>query len=684
MKIKYIALFLLCLAVTSLQAQVDRSKMPKPGPAPEINLGSPATFKLDNGLQVMVVENHETPKVRANIVLDNRPYAFEDKAGVENLYSMIMGNGTENLSKEEFNKKVDFFGARISYGSESASASALTKFFPEVFELMTDGLLHPLFTDEEFASQKNRMVEGIKSQEKSAQAIANSVRRKLVYGKEHPYGEFATVKSVEGLTLGDVKDYYNNFISPKNAYLVVVGDIKFADVKELAEKYLANWRKTTPPSITIPEVKDVQYTRVDFVNLSNAVQSEVAVVNPVHLKMSDPDYFPALIANQILGGGGEGRLFNNLREDKGYTYGAYSSIGNDKYVSSFTASASVRNEVTDSAVVAFLDEINRIRNEKALEQELRLAKAKYTGSFVRAIERPSTIASYALNIETENLPKDFYQTFLQKIEAVTLDDVQRVAKKYFKVDNARIVIVGKGKDVAEKLENLKYDGKSIPVKYFDKEGNAVDKPEYNKSVSADVTVKSIYDKYIDAIGGRSAVESVKSVSQAYTGSVGPQEINLSVKQTADGKLLREVKMGGMVLMVEKFDGAKGYVEAQGQRQELTEDKIEEYKNDKLFNELQTPADAKVTGMEDVDGQEAYVVQVSEDTFDYYSVESGLKLQTVNKTMMGDMTTSFMDYKAVNGVKFPSVISVPFGPQAVEVHADSLKVNEDVSDADFEE
>ncbi len=683
MKIKFISILLLCLTVSVAQAQVDRSKMPKPGPAPEINLGSPASFELDNGLQIMVVENHKFPTVSARLIIDNQPFSSGDQVGVKSLYSSMMGNGTENLDKDSYNEKVDLLGASISYGSESVTARSLSKFFSEVFELMADGLLNPFFTEKEFKTQKSRLIEGIKSQEKSAQAVSGDVRKALTYGKNHPYGEFETVKSVENLELSDVKNYYNNFISPKNAYLVVVGDIKAAEVKELAEKYLSSWRETTPPAEELPQVPKVQYTQVNFVDMPNAVQSEVSVVNTVNLKKSDPDYFAAMIANQILGGGGEGRLFNNLREDKAYTYGAYSMLGNDKYVSSFVAAASVRNAVTDSAVVAFFDEIHLIRDEKVSQQELRLAKAKYTGSFVRALERPSTIANYALDIETEDLPKDFYQTFLQKINEVTAEDVQRVAQKYFRPEEARIVIVGKGKEVAEALESLEYKGKKIPVKYYNKEAESVEKPIFNKAVSKDITVKVIYDNYIKAIGGEQAVNAINSRVSVFNGSMQGQTLTMTTKETKEGKQSMELSTSGMVIQKVVYDGEKGYMEMQGQKHALEEEQLEAYKDASMFAELSVPEDAEVTGIETVDDEEAYVVKLSDNQSVYYSVDSGLKLQTVETTPMGETTTSFGDYKEIEGVKIPHSISLPIGPQALELKAESIEINGEIDDADFE-
>ncbi|MCB0376538.1 MAG: insulinase family protein, partial [Sinomicrobium sp.] len=242
------------------------------------------------------------------------------------------------------------------------------------------------------------------------------------------------------------------------------------------------------------------------------------IQNLVDLKMTDKDYFPALLANKILGGGGEARLFLNLREDKGYTYGAYSSISTDKYAPSrFRASASVRNSVTDSAVVAFLDEINRIGTEKVSDEELTNAKAKYTGDFVLALERPETIARYALNIETENLPDNFYQTYLEKINTVTSEQVRKAAEKYFKTKNLRIVVTGKGSEVVENLEKVSFNGKKIPVRYFDKYGEKAEKPSYNKpsGLPEGITATTVLNNYIDAIGGTKKIDNISSLIIRY-------------------------------------------------------------------------------------------------------------------------------------------------------------------------
>lgn len=688
MRKNIIAAAVVFLCSLGVHAQIDRSKMPEPGPAPTINIEKPETFSLRNGLKVMVVENHKLPRVNIVLTLDNPPHLEADKAGVGQLMGGLLGNGSENISKDEFNQEVDYLGARLNFYSSGASANTLSKFFPRVLELMAEGALNPNFDQEDFNAEQQRTIEGLRSNEKNVAANARKLRSALAYGLDHPYGEFATPETVEGLTLEDVENYYQNYFVPENAYLVVIGDVKTKDVKKLANKYFKKWKKSSVPSYELPEVENVAQTEINFIDFPNAVQSEIHVINTIKLQKGDDDYFPVLIADQILGGGGEGRLFLNLREDKGYTYGAYSSTGDDKYVASFVASASVRNAVTDSAVVAFLDELYRIRDEKVSDEELENAKAKYTGNFVMALEQPSTIAQYALNIETDNLPDDFYETYLQKINQVTAEDIQRVAQKYFLANNARIVVAGKGSEVADKLEGFTYNGNQIPVKYFNSNGQPIDKPVFKKEIDPGITVQTVYDQYIEAIGGREAVEKVNSVYTLAQASVQGQQIEMEMKMTADGKSSTAVSMMGNVLSKQVYDGESGFVVANGQRIPFNEEQTQAAKlNSHPFPELAVTENATLEGIESVGEEDAYVIAVSPDVKHYYSVESGLKIQTITTiTQMGQtmtMPTLYSDYQEVEGVKFPFMVSQSMGPQSFVFEVTDIQVNQGVEDADFQ-
>lgn len=663
-----------------MQAQ-DRPQ-PKPGPAPVINIGKPETFELKNGLKVMVVENHKLPRVSYNLTLDNAPYAEGDKKGVAEITSALIGSGTKKMSKDAFNEEIDFLGANIGFSANGAYASGLSKYSDRILELMADGALNSVFTQEELDKEKTKLIEGLKTQEKSVQAVASRVEDVLVFGKNHPNGEYLTEESINKVTLNDAIMNYTTYFVPANAYLVITGDVKFKDVKKAVEKYFGSWKKATAPVITYADPKDVQYTQINFVDMPNAVQSEISLVNVSNLKMTDKDYFAVLLANQIIGGDFNSYLNMNLREAHGWTYGARSSIRGDKYVGKFKSNTQVRNAVTDSAVVEFFKELKRIRTEKVAPDMLKNVKAGYIGNFVMQIQKPGTVARYALLTKTQNLPADFYENYIKNINAVTADDIMRVANKYFLADNTRVIITGKGSDVLPGLEKL-----GIPMFYFDKFGNQVDKPVAKKAVPAGVTAKTVFDNYIKAIGGDKNAKSVKTVFSTLNGKVQGIDVTMTRKSSAAGKKVDEVKGMGQTLSKEVFDGTKGYESAQGQKEDYSADKIANAKFYSLpFPELTLATKPGITlsGIESIDGKEAYAIKDGKKTL-YYDVTTGLKLAEANtEEMQGQQMTqvvSFSDYKDVKGVKVPFKTTLNVGIE-IELTASDVKINEGVSDADF--
>lgn len=257
-------------------------------------------------------------------------------------------------------------GANISFSSNGAYASSLSKFSKRTLELLAYGALDPNFTQEELDKEKAKAIEGLRSQEKSVSAIASRLVNALSYGKNHPSGEFITEESLSKITLEDViKNYNTNFV-PQNAYLAIVGDVKYEEIKPFIEQLFSSWKKTTTSKTIYPDPQNVATTQINFIDVPNAVQSEISLVNTYKLKMNDKDFFPAVIASYILGGGFNSYLNMNLREAHGWTYGASTNIGAGKYVTSIRSSSAVKNNVTDSAVVEFVKEIKKSELKKLL------------------------------------------------------------------------------------------------------------------------------------------------------------------------------------------------------------------------------------------------------------------------------------------------------------------------------
>jgi predicted Zn-dependent peptidase len=677
-QLTYIAVAFLFTGMLSAQ-KIDLNAMPKPGPTPAINIAQPKTFQLKNGLTVMVVENNKLPRVNMSLSMDRQPYYEGDVAGVSEIMADQLGNGTTTLSKDAFNKKVDFLGANLNFSSGGASSNSLSKYFPEILNLMADAIINPKFSADEITKSKERAIEGLKSSEKSADAIASRVSNALTYGKNTSRGEFETVESINKIQLADVQNVYKKYYAPDNAYLVIVGDVKFNQVKPMVEKAFSNWKKANTQFPALEPVANVAKTEINVVDVPSAVQSVVSVGNVNTLKMKDPDYFPATIANYILGGGGEARLFMNLREKNGFTYGAYSDMSASKYSPSFSAEASVRNEVTDKAVKEFMNEINGISTVKA--DELENAKAKLKGSFIMALEQPATIARFAVNQKVQDLPADFYTNYLKSIDKVTAADVSKAVKTNIMPNQSRIFIAGKASDISEGLEKLGY-----PVKYYDAYANPVAKPTAQK-VDASVTVASVVDKYIAAIGGKAALDKVSSYTMNASMSMQGQNIDFKTMKAQGGKELTLVTAGGMTVQKQVFDGKAGYSEQMGQKVAMTKEEVAEtLKNTELFEELgfAKSADYKLTGIEKINGEDSYAIKSGDETY-YYSVKTGLKTgkTEVQKAQGQTFTipTTYSDYKDVAGVKMPYKITISQMGMDMTMNVKSYEVNQ-AKDTDF--
>lgn len=683
MKTKIISLVAILAMSFALHAQVDRTKKPTPGPAPQVKFGKADKFTLKNGLTVIMVENHKLPRASATLTIDNKPVFEGDKAGVSSMMGSLLGRGTPSITKDAFNERVDFLGANVGFGSSSAFASSLSRYFEEVLGLMADGVKNSQFTQEEFDKEQKITLDGIKSSEKSVTAAARRVEDLLTYGENHPFGEYVSKESVNNITLADVKANYNTYYKPNNAYLIIQGDFNSKKMKKLVKGMFGDWEAGNIPASTFPKPTNVETTEINFINMPNAVQSEIAIINNIDLKLGDKDYYAALLANRILGGGGTARLYSNLREDKGYTYGSYSSVRQSRNAATFRATASVRNMVTDSSVVEMMKEINMIRYQKITEAELKNAKAQYIGSFVINVQQPATVARYALNKELYNLPKNYYETYLEKINAVTIDDVQNAAIKYFKGDKARIVITGKGIDVLKNLEkNEVYN-----IKYFDKYGNPTEKPEMTLPIPAGMTADKVVDSYVKAIGGTDKVSAVKTLLMAYDATIQGTPLVLTTKVAAPNKETFSISVQGQVFQKRSFNGTTGYSEAQGAKRDMTAEELAAAKAKTMPFADMAYKSGKLDRIEPLDGKNAYVI-ISGDTEIFYDVVSGLKIQSVRIAKGPDGTetripTLFSDYKEVNGILFPHKRDQITPQFTLNFVLKEVKVNEGVEDKDFD-
>ena len=675
-------LLIISLIFSSLGfAQIDRTKLPEPGPAPEIKLGDVATFTLDNGLKVFVVENHKLPRVAFSLVIDREPLFEGDKAGMTGFVGEMLMGGTQTRTKDQLDEEVDFIGASLSAGSTSLYASSLKKHQDKILDLVADVLFNPIFPQDELDKLKKQALTGLAAAKDNPDAISGVVTNALVYGKDHPYGENQTEETTERITVDDIKTYYETYFKPNIAYLAIVGDINENEAKKLVDQYFGNWESGSAPAPVYEDPIAPNNIQVGLVDRSASVQSVIKLGYPLEMSPKNEDFLSTRVLGYILGGGFNSRLNMNLREEKGYTYGARSSIGSDRLITSFSASTSVRTEVTDSAIHEMIYEIRNITENGITEEELEEAKANLSGSFGRSLENPSTIASFAVNIARYDLPEDFYSTYLQRLNALTVADINAAAKKYIKPDNMHITIVGNGNEIRG---NLSQFGE---VTLYTNRG------EIAKEIAmdADMTPEQVITNYLEAIGGREKTSAITTAKIERSAEIQGQKMVFSTVQDAPAmRFNQEVKVMGQVMQKLSIANGKATMEMGGQSQTLTDEQYEEAKMSMfIFPELhyeELGYTLELDGIQDVDGENAYKLIISNPTgsqvVNYYSVDSGLKIKSESATS-GNI--NYDKYETYDGVKYPveESMQMPGMPMTIVSKVDALTFNEDLTPADFE-
>ncbi len=701
---KKITLSILSLiAAATIYAQpVDRSIRPKPGMAPEIKLGKTQSFTLENGMKVFVVENHKLPTIDINIQFDINPALEGDMAGFRDMMSELLHAGTTTRSKDKLNEEIDNMGARISVNSEGIYASSLKKYQGKILDLVSDIAMNAVISQEELTLTKKKMLSGIETQKNQPDEMVRNVRAVVNFGKKHPYGEVPTQETVENITIERCKKYYSDYFRPNVAYMAIVGDVTAKEIEPIVKKYFGKWKKAAVIGTPYPNPATTanSRTKVSFAARNAAVQSVINVTYPLPtLKPGMSDVVKAKVANTILGGGSQGRLFQNIREKHGWGYGSYSSINQDDICGSFTATLKCKNNVSDSALEALLNEMRIIRTEKVDEKTLQNTISFMSGNFAIALEDPRQIAQFAINTERYHMPKDYYKNYLRNLSAVTTDDVLAAAQKYILPESANIIVAGSKEEVANKLARFSFDG---TVNYYDYAGNRVAETE-KKEVPLGLTAGDVYKKYITAIGGEKAINSLKDMKHVSTGEIQGMSVTLTIRKKLGGKfsMVMDGEIAGkkMTLQKQVFNGTTGYMEGQGQHIEMPADQATGMKKQgdlqsNIHDEMYG-IKRKLTGIETIEGADAYVMEVTDaeqnKTTEYYDIKSGLRVRETDYKIdpQGNMvptTTDYSDYREIpgtGGFKVPYFMSIPAGGAVLNMKTQSVEVNKGIPDSEFE-
>ena len=691
-KIINLLTLLLCVAVIHAQT-VDRSIRPSAAPAKEIEIKDAKTFTLSNGLKVFVVEDHRAPVVYYSLQLDIKPALEGDKAGLQELFGGVMGTATKTKTKEQLNKEIDLIAAKINVHARGGYGSCLKKYETRLLELFSDMVLNPAFTQSELDLNKTQLKSGLQFINDDPAQLSRRLSLALAYGKNFPDGELETVESADKVTTGDLGKFYNTYFAPNAVRLVVVGNVTEAEAKANIQKYFGKWKKKNVPTATyiIPQAPD--QSKVAMYNKDGAVQSVINLVYPVDFKPGAPDAEAASIANYILGGGMSGKLFQNLRETHSYTYGAYSRLKQGEHIGLFeissgrTGGASVKAAATDSSLVQIIHEMRQMVNVPITEVELKAAQAYLAGSFGRSLQQPATIAKYAVNIDKYNLPKDYYKNYLKRVEAVTVADVQAAAKKYFKPENAWVVVIG-DKAHADVLKQFATDK---TVQFYDINANPVEAPV---AKSTDMDAATILKNYVNAIGGEAALKKVNDLKSTATAEAMGKKLEMTRLFKTPNLYLMSISVSGAVMQKFVFDGTTLKMSVMGNNMEYTEGaEFEEIKASAAIcpelNYIKNGYELTVGAIENVNGKDAYVLHVNKGektVTEYYDVETGLKIKTsaTAKSPMGEIQqiTEFGNYQTVDGIKFPFSVKQNAGGMGMEFNVQSVEINKGIDEALF--
>ena len=559
----------------STKGAVIKGKAPVSKDVLKVKLPKPYETKLANGLQVLILEDHKLPTFSMQMVILSGGLANSDEqVGTAQYTATMLREGTKTRDSKKISEQVDQLGASLTANSglaslsSSVSASGLTDNFDPILELFADVLLNPSFPADDFNKLKQRNIATIRLQRAQAGFLAFERFNKVMYGN-HPGGRAAlSAEQINRITPDTLKAFHATYYKPNNAIFAIVGDVKPAEIVAKLEKTFGAWQRGDVPATTIPSVPDLGPAKITLIDRPGSVQTNL-LVGAQTITRTDPDYFALEMMNQVIGGGASARLFLNLREDKGYTYGAYSSVSSFKYRGVFQANTEVRTDVTKGSMEELRNELKRIREEKVPAEEFERAQRTIVGGWALQLEFPQSVLQNAITSKIYNLPADYWDTYPQKIAAVTPDDVQRVAQKYLDLNKLQIVAVGDAKKVADVLKEFG------PVEAFDVEGKPLRGPATaaTGATNAGADIVGTWQLTADTPDGAMQLKAVIKMNGTELGGtldtpLGLAQITNGAVNGNDVKFRIKGDFGGQTIVADltgKLDGGtlKGQINADG-------------------------------------------------------------------------------------------------------------------------
>ncbi|HMQ03914.1 MAG TPA: pitrilysin family protein [Pyrinomonadaceae bacterium] len=448
-----------------------------PSPLAPVPFNVPPAHKttLDNGLRVILFRDSRLPLTSFRLAfLTGDIHDPIDNIGLTSALASMLTEGTENYSSLQLAEKVERLGASLSASASDdftiISGSSLALYNSEILGLLAEIVFTPTFPENELDLYRRNTIENLKFQRSQPNFLAGEQTARVIYGV-HPYSRVSpTAEDVEKLRSSTMSNFHRRQFVPNNAVLIVVGDLELDPMLEEIRDHFGDWPRGVVETNTPPAPPEMDKTRLTIVDRPGSAQSNIVLSN-LAIPRNDPEYFPVLVMNQILGAGASSRIFMNLREEKGYTYGAYTRFDSKRLTGSFEATAEVRTAVTGESLNEFFFELGRIRDEDVLQEELDDAKNFLTGVFPIRAETQEGMTNLIVTQELYGLADDYLQSYRENVSAVTADDVKRVANRFIHPDRLSIVIVGDANEILPQTE-----GRADKAFVFDTDGNEIQSP----------------------------------------------------------------------------------------------------------------------------------------------------------------------------------------------------------------
>ncbi len=716
----FVALCALCLCgvVTTAGAQTpDPSSWPSEFP-PRPLAARPVNFPpyqmqlLPNGLRVIAVSHHEQPVVSMRLLVGaGSSLDPKGKTGLAHLMASLLDQGTTTATASQLNDEIDFIGGGMGAGAGTdlsyLSMLVMKDSFERGLQMLSDMTRHPAFAQEEIARQRQQLVSSLQVSFEDPDFIANAVFDRLVYGF-HPYGlpQSGTPDTLASITRDDIVGFHQKYFWPNNAILAVVGDVEPEQAFASVRRIFGDWQRRDVGTTTFTE-PPTPTRRVVVVNKPDAVQTEVRVGN-IGIPRNHPDYMAVNLAIRILGGEGSNRLHQVLRTARGLTYGAQADFDTFKDGGDFEAETNTRTVATGEVLRLIVDEFWRLQRERVSERELADAKAYLTGSFPLTIETPNAIAMQILNVLFYGLPIDQLQTFRERVNAVTVDDIQRVARLYLKPDRLSVVLVGNAAEFVPQLQGIGFGSfETIDIQNLDLTAVDFKRPARRAAAAPRFSprpvayaaqgavgrddAKALLDKVIAAMGGLETLRGVKTI-------VAKQRItNLGPYATADGESTSYIEYPNKFrveaktvqgLMISGFDGTTAWTKDPRGTSEAPREMTAEAQSN-LDRDVIRLLLAGHDGQMDVRSLPDGSLQFSGRGMSpiVLSIDPSTSRVTKESFAAGRggqalVDETFSDYRAVNGVQMPFLAERRVGPMAVRRRVTDLRINEPIEPSLF--